>query len=258
MEQRSPHTPSKALGFDTPTDAVEFGVVGKVLTPFNFPLMKRWNNGIANQIFFLFLVYYAFLPLCGPVGFSYKVLVTWMGSFALQEALQLFRCASIALSDPFTFVDLFNCLCLGFACRLRYRLSQQDMLAEQPWLYGWDYVKQIDWERRQAGKEPLRPPDGLREQPGLLYLDQTGSMQCAWTGELEAIRTLLALSIIFSALRLFEHISFDQRLARVWFTLCAPQSHPCPRWRCQRLHAPWSSMLTVDSLSTWQYSNLPK
>jgi len=188
-----------------------------VTTTWRIPLMKRWHHSFSHMAFWMFLAWYSYMPLCGHLPAMYWGMLFWVLSLCWQEVNQLWRSPSVALQDAFNFVDWVECAALIAALFLRWRL-QHDADSQPPVpVPVQDFIAQVDWERWIEHKQPLRP--GGRQHDDPLWAHPALVTCAPWSGELEALRSLLALSLVLQTFRLLEVFSSDQRLARIWFTL---------------------------------------
>ena len=188
-----------------------------VTTSWRIPLMKRWHHSLSHVAFFIFLVWYSFMPLCGDLPVMFWFYVIWIASLCWQEVLQFQRSPSVAIEDWFNFVDWFMCAALVSTVLLRWKLQYPSISQEPVEVPVQDYITQLDRERWMRGLPPLRPGGRLRDDP--LYVQPDMKACPPWTGDQEALRTLLALAIIMQTFRLLEVFSSNQDLARIWFTL---------------------------------------
>ena len=188
------------------------------------PTMKQFHASIALIVFTGIVVSAVFHRLCGPFGFSQKLFALWVVSYVVQEAHQFQRAPVDAMGDPYTIVDWSLCGMYIAVIVLRIELISEGSYwggVEKNINNAPDLIAFFDAQRREIGMTLLRPhPWTIYEEMPQVILDGVNPLgKCDWSIYLEILRTLLAISIVFITVRIFEILTFEKDFARIWFTL---------------------------------------
>ena len=195
-----------------PRQVQRIGRCNALISIYRVPMMKRWHASLSNVLFAALFIWAIFSPLCGDIPPQQVAVAVFVAALWVQELHQFLREPLSWLGDWFNFLDVGLCVILALLCFLRY---YRDALDE--WQARRDVsvpLGLVDWFDTSVFKPGALRPGGRRRDDFAFY-----SRACDWSLGGELIASLIAISTVLLALRVFEVFTFSSDFARIWFSL---------------------------------------
>ena len=189
------------------------------------PRIKRYTHMTGMVLFVMAYCIVALQPLCGPLNNAHYIFASWLTTMAVQEVHQIIRVGWRVYTAPgldrvWNVIDVIFITMMTCAAFLRVCSSDLDPFHDQH--FGdkeHTHTSLVGWLRHHTMEEPYPSGYGPRMRRSLHEVNASlpplhglSADECEFTLLIDALRSLLGITAIPLFVRLFELVTFDDRL----------------------------------------------